>query len=58
MLIKLKNKDTLIFDDFTFQCSIGKNGSKVNKFVNNVFPPFLLSRISIEGVRPEVEKLV
>ena len=26
MLIKLKNKDTLIIDDFKFKCSIGKNG--------------------------------
>ena len=25
MLIRLKNKDTLIADDFSFQCSIGKN---------------------------------
>ncbi len=31
MLIKVKNKDTLIFDDFTFFCSIGKNGVKVKK---------------------------
>ena len=26
MLINLKNKDTLTFDDFTFKCSIGKKG--------------------------------
>ena len=32
--------------------------SKVNKFVNRVLPPFLLSRISISGLKPEVEKLV
>ena len=31
MLIKLKNKDTLIFDEFKFKCSIGKNGLKKNK---------------------------
>ena len=31
MLIQLKNKDTLIYDDFTFMCSIGKNGIKKNK---------------------------
>jgi L,D-peptidoglycan transpeptidase YkuD (ErfK/YbiS/YcfS/YnhG family) len=31
MIIKLKNKDTLICDDFEFKCSIGKNGLKRNK---------------------------
>ena len=29
-----------------------------NKFVNKVLPPFLLSRISIVGLKPEVEKLL
>ena len=28
MIIKLKNKDTLICDDFQFKCSIGENGLK------------------------------
>ena len=31
MIIKLKNKDTLICDDFKFKCSIGKNGLRKNK---------------------------
>jgi len=31
MLIKLKNKDTLEFNDFKFKCCIGKNGIKKNK---------------------------
>ena len=31
MLIQLKNKDTLIFDEFKFRCSIGKNGITNNK---------------------------
>ena len=31
MLIKLKNKDTLIFDEFKFKCAIGKNGLKKTK---------------------------
>ena len=26
MTIFIKNKDTLIFDDFKFQCSVGKMG--------------------------------
>ena len=32
MIIKLKNKDTLICDSFRFKCSIGKNGLKRNKY--------------------------
>ena len=31
MLIKLKNKDQLILDDFTFKCAIGKNNIKSKK---------------------------
>ena len=31
MLIKLKNKQYLIFDDFKFKCCIGKNGLKSRK---------------------------
>lgn len=31
MQIKLKNKDTLIIDDFKFKCCIGKNGLSSNK---------------------------
>ena len=31
MLIILKNKDTLIFDDFKFRCCVGKNGFSKRK---------------------------
>jgi L,D-peptidoglycan transpeptidase YkuD (ErfK/YbiS/YcfS/YnhG family) len=31
MLIKLKNKDQLILDDFTFKCAVGKNKIKSKK---------------------------
>ena len=31
MLIKIKNKDTLIIDEFIFKCSVGKNGIKIKK---------------------------
>jgi len=31
MTIILKNKDTLIYDDFSFKCCIGKNGTTKNK---------------------------
>ena len=39
MLINLKNKDTLIIDDFKFKCSIGKNGIKKNKVEGDKFTP-------------------
>ena len=28
MILKVKNKETLIIDEFRFKCSIGKNGFK------------------------------
>ena len=31
MLINIKNKEILEFDDFKFKCSIGKNGLKKKK---------------------------
>ena len=31
MLLTLKNKEFLIFDDFTLKCAIGKNGVKLKK---------------------------
>ena len=31
MTIIVKNKDTLLFDDFIFKCSVGKNGFTNNK---------------------------
>ena len=39
MIINLKNKDTLICDDFEFKCSIGKNGLKRNKFEGDKCTP-------------------
>ena len=48
MLIKLKNKDTLVFDDFIFQCAIGKNGTKTKKIEGDKSTPkgtFLLKEI-------------
>ena len=30
-MIKLKNKDTLLFHEFEFKCSIGKNGISSKK---------------------------
>ena len=39
MLIKLKNKDTLIFDEFKFKCAIGKNRLKKNKIEGDKTTP-------------------
>ena len=39
-LITLKNKDTLIFDDFSFKCSVGKNGLTSNKFEGDKKTPY------------------
>ena len=39
MIIKLKNKETLICDDFQFKCSIGKNGLKKNKLEGDKCTP-------------------
>jgi L,D-peptidoglycan transpeptidase YkuD (ErfK/YbiS/YcfS/YnhG family) len=39
MLINLKNKGTLEFDEFKFKCSIGKNGLKKNKIEGDKCTP-------------------
>ena len=39
MLIQVKNKDTLIFDDFKFKCCIGKNGSNSLKIEGDKSTP-------------------
>ena len=39
MLINLKNKDTLEFDEFKFKCSIGKKGLKKNKIEGDKCTP-------------------
>tara|TARA_B100001564_G_C20153389_1_gene452107 strand:- start:38 stop:529 length:492 start_codon:yes stop_codon:yes gene_type:complete len=39
MLIRLKNKDTLNIDEFTFKCSIGKNGLRLNKKEGDLCTP-------------------
>ena len=39
MLIKVKNKDTLIFDDFIFRCSIGKKGISNKKKEGDLCTP-------------------
>ena len=39
MIIRLKNKDTLIADDFKFKCCIGKNKLKKNKVEGDYATP-------------------
>ena len=39
MTIIIKNKETLLFDDFKFKCSIGKKGSKRKKKENDGTTP-------------------
>ena len=39
MLIKLKNKDSLIVDDFQIKCSIGKNNIRYNKKEGDMTTP-------------------
>ena len=48
MLIRLKNKDTLNIDEFSFKCSIGKNGLKSKKVEGDFSTPkgsFLLKKL-------------
>ena len=39
MLIKVKNKDTLIFDDFIFRCVVGKKGTTSKKKEGDLCTP-------------------
>ena len=47
MLINLKNKDTLEFDEFKFKCSIGKNGLKKNKIEGDKCTPIGLFNLGL-----------
>ena len=39
MIIRIKNKDTLIIEEFMFKCSIGKNGTTKNKIEGDFYTP-------------------
>ena len=39
MIIRVKNKDTLIVEDFKFKCSVGKRGIKKNKLEGDFYTP-------------------
>ncbi len=39
MLIRVKNKDTLLLDGFIFRCATGKSGTKFNKKEGDFYTP-------------------
>ena len=39
MIIIIKNKDTLLIDDFKFRCSVGKNGFNKSKLEGDLTTP-------------------
>ena len=53
MLIKLKNKDTLEFDDFKFRCCVGKNGVKQNKLEGDKSTPKGIFEIGLAYYRAD-----
>jgi L,D-peptidoglycan transpeptidase YkuD (ErfK/YbiS/YcfS/YnhG family) len=53
MLINLKNKDTLEFDEFKFKCSIGKNGLKKNKIEGDKCSPIGVFDLGLLYYRPD-----
>ena len=48
MIIYIKNKHTLLIDDFYFKCCIGKNGLSKNKKEGDKKTP--IGRFSIENL--------
>ena len=53
MIIKLKNKDNLLYDEFVFKCSIGKNGLKKNKIEGDKSTPKGLFSLGKVYYRPD-----
>ena len=53
MLIKVKNKDTLIFDDFIFQCVVGKKGISSKKKEGDLFTPRGVFSLKTVFYRPD-----
>ncbi len=65
MLISLKNKDTLIVDEFTFKCCVGKKGLKSVKKEGDLSTPkgkFLLTKLfyrsdKIKNINTSLKKI-
>ena len=53
MLLELKNKDTLLIDDFIIKCSIGKNGIKEKKKEGDKSTPKGIFTLEILYYRPD-----
>ena len=53
MLIQLKNKDTLHFDDFLFKCTIGKKGISSKKKEGDFSTPKGIFSIKYLYYRPD-----
>ena len=53
MIIKLKNKDKLLYDEFVFKCGIGKNGLKKNKIEGDKSTPKGLFSLGKVYYRPD-----
>ena len=53
MIINLKNKDKLLYDEFVFKCSIGKNGLKKNKIEGDKSTPKGLFSLGKVYYRPD-----
>ena len=61
MLIHVKNKNTLIIDDFKFKCTVGKNGLKSNKREGDFSTPkglFNLTKLYFRKDRVEIPKCI
>ena len=56
MTIVVKNKDTLIYDEFTFKCCIGKNGFVKNKVEGDKKTP--IGKYSLGNLYYRDDKLV
>jgi len=57
MIIRIKNKDTLIIEEFMFKCSIGKNGTTKNKIEGDFYTPIGKFEIGKLYWRPDRVKL-
>ena len=53
MIIIVKNKDTLICDDFTFRCCVGKNGFTKNKIEGDNKTPIGIFSLEYIYYRPD-----
>ena len=53
MILKIKNKDTLLVDDFNFKCSTGKKGLKKSKKEGDKCTPIGLFSIGKVYYRPD-----